>query len=49
MKDIPPESYNYNPAVFVPEYDVIEDNTNKAEFSELLSTEERDESEGVIE
>ena len=49
MKDIPPESYNYNPAVFVPEYDVIEDNTNKAEFSELLNTEERDESEGVIE
>ena len=49
MKYIPPESYNYNPAVFVPEYDVIEDNTNKAEFSELLNTEERDESEGVIE
>lgn len=46
MKDIPPESYNYNPTVFVPEYDVIDDNTKNAEFSELLITEE---SEGVTE
>lgn len=49
MKDIPPESYNYNPAVFVPEYDVIDDNTKNAEFSELLITEETEESEGVTE
>lgn len=49
MKDIPPESYNYNPAVFVPEYDVTYDNTNKAEFSEILITEETEESEGVTE
>ena len=49
MKDIPPESYNYNPAVFVPEYDVIDDSTKNAEFSELLITEETEESEGVTE
>lgn len=43
MKNIPPESYNYNPAVFVPEYKT-ENNSNirKEDFSQLLINEERD-------
>ena len=48
MKDIPPESYNYNPAVFVPEYDNSNNNTYKENFSEFL-LEEAEESEGIIE
>ncbi len=49
MKDIPPESYNYNPAVFVPEYKENSSDTRKAEFSEILINEEAEESEGVEE
>ena len=45
MKDIPPESYNFNPAVFVPEYDISNNSTYKTDFSELLVTEETEESE----
>ncbi len=48
MKDIPPESYNYNPAVFVPEYIVTENNTQKEDFSQLLFSEEAKESEEGI-
>lgn len=48
MKDIPPESYNYNPAVFVPEYIVTENNTQKEDFSQLLFSEEAEESEEGI-
>lgn len=48
MKDIPPESYNYNPAVFVPEYIVTESNTQKEDFSQLLFSEEAEESEEGI-
>lgn len=50
MKDIPPESYNYNPAVFVPEYSVTENNTQKEDFSQFLFSEEAEESkEGITE
>lgn len=48
MKDIPPESYNYNPAVFVPEYIVTESNTQKEDFYQLLFSEEAEESEEGI-
>ena len=48
MKDIPPESYNYNPAVFVPEYIVTESNTQKEDFSQFLFSEEAEESEEGI-
>ena len=48
MKDIPPESYNYNPAVFVPEYSVTESNTQKEDFSQFLFSEEAEESEEGI-
>lgn len=48
MKDIPPESYNFNPAVFVPEYIVTENNTQKEDFSQLLFSEEAEESEEGI-
>lgn len=48
MKDIPPESYNYNPAVFVPEYSVTENNTQKEDFSQFLFSEEAEESEEGI-
>lgn len=48
MKDIPPESYNFNPAVFVPEYIVTENNTQKEDFSQLLYSEEAEESEEGI-
>ena len=48
MKDIPPESYNYNPAVFVPEYIVTESNTQKEDFSQLLFSEEAEEREEGI-
>ena len=48
MKDIPPESYNYNPAVFVPEYIVTESNTQKEDFSQYLFSEEAEESEEGI-
>ena len=48
MKDILPESYNYNPAVFVPEYIVTENNTQKEDFSQLLFSEEAEESEESI-
>lgn len=48
MKDIPPESYNYNPAIFVPEYSVTENNTQKEDFSQFLFSEEAEESEEGI-
>lgn len=48
MKDIPPESYNFNPAVFVPEYIVTENNTQKEDFSQFLFSEEAEESEEGI-
>lgn len=48
MKDIPPESYNFNPAVFVPEYSVTESNTQKEDFSQFLFSEEAEESEEGI-
>ena len=47
MKNIPPESYNFNPAVFVPEYKKENSsNTRKEDFSQLLINEERD---GIVE
>ena len=45
MKDIPPESYNYNPSVFVPEYERESENKNTIEFAQLLIEEESEESE----
>ena len=47
MKNIPPESYNFNPAVFVPEYKKENSsNTRKEDFSQFLINEERD---GIVE
>jgi hypothetical protein len=48
MKNIPPESYNYNPAVFVPEYNVTENNTQKEDFTQFLFSAETEESEEGI-
>lgn len=45
MKDIPPESYNYNPSVFVPEYYVSNENISKADFAQFLIGEDSEESE----
>ncbi len=45
MKNIPPECYNYNPVVFVPEYNESkkEKVSGKSDFSEFLNNEEKEE------
>ncbi len=50
MKDIPPESYNYNPSVFVPEYHSSNnDDTYNTDFSQILIDEESEESDDITE
>lgn len=49
MKDIPPESYNYNPAVFVPEYEKEYERKEKADFSQFLINEVSEEGEALEE
>lgn len=45
MKNIPPECYNYNPVVFVPEYNERkkEKDFEKSDFYEFLNNEEKEE------
>ena len=43
MKNIPPECYNYNPVVFVPEYNEREKDFGKSDFYEFLNNEEKEE------